>query len=348
VTRTGGRLIGTVVVVALLVAAVGLWGRQRIVTPYKAFEGAEVFVDLPPGTSVSGIADRLAAAGVIPDAFTFRLAARWSGADRRLKAGEYRFASAATPREVIARLVAGDVFTRSVTFPEGLTIVEMSEIFERSTLGSASDFVLAASETALAEPFDPQARSLEGFLFPDTYMLPRGTDADATVRAMVARFGHAFDGELRAAAAARRMTPRQVLTLASLIEKETGKADERTLVSAVYHNRLRLGMPLQCDPTVIYALMLARRWNGNLRRVDLEMDSPYNTYVTRGLPPGPIASPGLASLHAAVHPADVKYLYFVSRNDGSHVFANTLSEHNRNVNTFQKKQGQKSEGRRQK
>ena len=340
-TRTVGRLITTVLVLGLLVAAVALWGQQRMATPYKSFEGAEVFVDLPPGTSVSGIANRLAAAGVIPDAWTFRLAARWSGADRRLKAGEYRFAGESTPREVIGRLVAGDVFTRSITFPEGLTIAEMGEIFERSTLGTAADFVLAASDPSLAEPFDSRARSLEGFLFPDTYMLPRGTDADATVRAMVARFDRAFDGELRAAAAARRMTPREVLTMASLIEKETGKAEERPLVSAVYHNRLRLGMPLQCDPTVIYAMMLARRWNGNLRRVDLEMDSPYNTYVVRGLPPGPIASPGLASLRAAVHPADVKYLYFVSRNDGSHVFANTLTEHNRNVATFQKRSGQR-------
>jgi len=136
---------------------------------------------------------------------------------------------------------------------------------------------------------------------------------------------------------------REVLTIASLIEKETARPDERAIVSAVYHNRLRIGMPLQCDPTVIYALMLARRWNGNLRKVDLEMKSPYNTYAVRGLPPGPIASPGRASIEAAVRPADVSYLYFVSRNDGSHVFANTLTEHNRNVATFQKRQGQRSE-----
>jgi len=157
------------------------------------------------------------------------------------------------------------------------------------------------------------------------------------VRAMVTRFDRAFDSEVRADAASRGMTVGDVLTLASIVEKETGRADERAQVSAVYHNRLRIGMPLQCDPTVIYALMLAGRWTGNLRKVDLAMKSPYNTYTVRGLPPGPIASPGRASIEAAIRPADVPYLYFVSRNDGTHAFARTLAEHNLNVATFQKR-----------
>jgi UPF0755 protein len=335
--RLLGRLVIALVVLALLGGGVALWARQRLATPYRGFEGQEVYVDLPAGTSVTGIADRLAAAGVLPDAWTFRLAARLTGADRRLQAGEYRFAGSTSPNDVMARLVAGDVFTRSVTFPEGLTIAEMGEVFGRSGLGAASEFIAAASDALLARPFDDQATSLEGYLFPDTYNLPRRAGAGGTVRAMVARFGRAFDSELRAAATARRMTVRDVLTMASLIEKETARADERALVSGVYHNRLRIGMPLQCDPTVIYALMLAGRWNGNLRRVDLQMDSPYNTYKVRGLPPGPIASPGRASMEAAIRPADVPYLYFVSRNDGSHVFARTLAEHNRNVARFQKR-----------
>jgi len=341
------RLFLVAVVLALLIGGLALWARQRMVTPYKAFAGEEVFVELPPGTGVSGIANRLVSAGVVPDVWTFRLAARFTGADRKLQAGEYRFSGETPPSEVIARLVAGDVFTRPITFPEGLTIVEMSAIFERSGLGTAKEFVAAASDTTLIDAFDPQARSLEGFLFPDTYALPRGTSADDAVRAMVTRFGRAFDAGLRAEAAARQMTPRDVLTMASLIEKETARADERTVVSAVYHNRLRIGMPLQCDPTVIYALMLARKWNGNLRRVDLQMPSPYNTYVVRGLPPGPIASPGRASIEAALRPADSPYLYFVSRNDGSHVFARTLAEHNRNVLEWQiraKGKGQRAKG----
>ena len=237
-----------------------------------------MFVDLPAGLGVAAIAARLAAAGVIPDPWTFRIAARVTGSDRRLQAGEYRFADAASPRDVIARLVAGDVYTRPVTFPEGLTIVEMADIFGRSGLGTSDEFLVAAADTSLAAAFDPEARSLEGYLFPDTYAWSRHERAAGAVRAMVARFDHAFDAGLRAEADARGMTLREVLTLASIIEKETARADERPVVSAVYHNRLKAGMPLQCDPTVIYALMLARRWDGNIRKADLEINSPYNTY----------------------------------------------------------------------
>jgi UPF0755 protein len=266
---------------------------------------------------------------------TFRLAARLSGAERRLQAGEYRFSEAASPAEVVSRLVRGDVFVRPITFPEGHTIAEMAVMFEKTGLGSRASFEAAAGDGSAVAEIDPQAENLEGYLFPDTYALPRQAGADAAVAAMVAGFTSAFTADLRRAAAADRWTARDIVTLASLIEKETAAADERPIVSAVYRNRLKIGMPLQCDPTVVYALMKARRWNGNLRRVDLELDSPYNTYRVRGLPPGPIASPGKASLEAAVHPADVPYLYFVSRNDGTHVFATTLAEHNRNVRQWQ-------------
>lgn len=331
------RMLLLFVLLLLAGGAVALWCRQRLVTPYRGFVDEEVFVDFPSGTSVSAIADRLAAAGVIPDRWTFRIGARLTGADRRLQAGEYRFAGATSPREVLARLAAGDVYKHPLTFPEGLTIAEMGEIFGRSGIGAAKDFVRAASDVSLIEAYDAEARSLEGYLFPATYSLPRHAGADAAVRAMVAGFDRAFDSELRAATAAEKLTIREMLTLASIVEKETAQASERPLVSAVIHNRLRQGMPLQCDPTVIYALMRAGRWDGNLRRADLEMNSPYNTYRVRGLPPGPIASPGRASMDAAVHPADVPYLYFVSRNDGTHVFASTLAEHNRNVQMYQGK-----------
>lgn len=326
------------VLLVLIVAAGGLafWGRQRVLTPYRGFSGGEVFVELEQGSSVAAIANRLAAEGVIPDAMTFRIAARLNGFDRRLQAGEYRFAGESTPMDVMRRLAAGDTFRRPVTFPEGLTIAEMSALFERSELGSAREFVNAAVPSLISD-LDPGARSLEGYLFPDTYTLARRSGAAEFVRAMVSRFEKAFDTSLRDEATLRGMSVREVVTLASLIEKETGRPDERAIVSAVYHNRLRIGMPLQCDPTVIYALMLARKWNGNLRRVDLQMDSPYNTYRVKGLPPTPIASPGRASLEAALRPAEVDYLYFVSRNDGSHVFAKSLAEHNRNVAIHQKR-----------
>lgn len=332
-------MIRRFLILALLVIVAGggaaWWVRARLHTPYRSFDAEEVFVDVPEGSSVASIANRLVAAGVLPDALTFRLAARVTGADRRLQAGEYRFAGASTPMAVIERLASGDVFTRGVTFPEGLTIQEMSATFARSGLGTAREFIAAASDPSLIAAYDPGARSLEGYLFPDTYAMQRQEGAEAVVRAMLTRFDKAFTPELRTDAADRGLTVREVLTLASLVEKETARVDERPVVSAVYQNRLKIGMPLQCDPTVVYALMLAGRWNGNIRKVDLQINSPYNTYRVRGLPPGPIASPGLASIEAVLRPADVPYLYFVSRNDGSHVFARTLAEHNRNVQRWQ-------------
>lgn len=329
------RLVLLLLVLAVAAAAGALWMGHRLTTPYRGFEGAEVFVELPSGTGEAEIARRLAAAGVVPDRWTFRVAARQAGADRKLQAGEYRFADAASPQQVVARLMRGDVFARGVTFPEGLTIREMAAIFERGGLGPAADFIEAASDGALAAPFDPDAATLEGYLFPSTYALSRTAGAAGTVRAMLDQFQRVFDDSLRAAAGAQHLSLRQAVTLASLVEKETARPEERPLVAAVYRNRLAAGMPLQCDPTVVYALMLANRWHGNISKADLEINSPYNTYRYPGLPPGPIASPGVASLTAAVHPADVRYLYFVSRNDGSHVFATTLAEHNRNVAKWQ-------------
>jgi len=211
----------------------------------------------------------------------------------------------------------------------------MAAIFESHGLGPAAAFKDAARNAALVHAIDPDARDLEGYLFPETYALPRQADATKLVSQMVARFEHVFTPELRDAAKAHRLTVRQAVTLASIVEKETARSDERPLVAAVYTTRLRIGMPLQCDPTVIYALTKAGRYDGNIHKADLSFDSPYNTYRYPGLPPGPIASPGRASLEAAVNPADADFLYFVSRNDGSHVFAHTLEEHNRNVQKYQ-------------
>jgi UPF0755 protein len=301
--------------------------------PYKGYDAAEQFVDIPPGTGMAEIRRRLVAAGVVRDDVVLRAALWWTGQSRNLRAGEYRFDRPMTPVEVIDRLARGDVYTRSITFPEGLTIQEMARLYEMREFGTASEFVEAARNAALINDLDPEARDLEGYLFPDTYALPRGTPAARLVGLMVDRFRASYPEEARAAAG--EMTTREVVTLASLVEKETGKAEERQLVAAVYRNRLRIGMPMQADPTVVYALMRAGTYNGNIRRDDLSMDSPYNTYRYPGLPPGPIAAPGKASLDAALMPADVPYLYFVSRNDGSHVFAQTLAEHNRNVREFQ-------------
>jgi peptidoglycan lytic transglycosylase G len=314
-------------------AAYSMYARVR--EPYRGYDAAEAFVEIPPGAGSRAIGDRLVSAGVVRDPWTFRIALYFSRQGRHLKAGEYRFERAMTPADVIAKIARGEVYVVNVTFPEGLTAAEMSRIFESHGLGSAAAFVEAAGKPAPIKDLDPAATDLEGYLFPETYAIPRKTDASKLVAQMVSAFERALTPEIRQAAAARNQSVRELVTLASIVEKETARPEERRLIAAVYANRLRIGMPLQCDPTVIYALTRAGRYDGNLRKADLAFESPYNTYRYAGLPPGPIASPGRASLEAAANPADADYLYFVSRNDGSHEFARTLSDHNRNVLKYQ-------------
>lgn len=309
--------------------------RQRVNAPYRGYAAVEQFVEIPAGASTRGIGDRLMASGVVSDRLTWRAAILLSGDATRLKAGEYRFDQPMTALQVIDKIVRGDVYFMSITFPEGLTIAEMADIYQSEGFGPAKTFVDAARDPAPIRDLDAAAKDLEGYLFPETYPLPRKADAGDLVRQMVDRFRKVLTPELRQAAEARGLSVRQTVTLASLVEKETAKAEERPLVAAVYANRLRIGMPLQCDPTVIYAKQLAGNYRGNLTREDLSLDSPYNTYRYPGLPPGPIAAPGKGSLEAAIQPAEADFLYFVSRNDGSHEFAKTLAEHNRNVQRYQ-------------
>jgi len=331
------RLLKWLTILAVLVAAAAgaggyvLWTRMH--APHRGFTG-ELFVEIPQGEGSRAIGRRLTDAGVVQDAWTFRAALRWSGRGRALQAGEYRFEAPASQLEIVERLANGDVYTIAITFPEGLTIGEMADVFEMRELGTAKDFRAAARDVSLIAELDPAARDLEGYLFPETYPVSRQADAVTLVRTMVERFKTVY-GEVSAGRDAGGLSPRQVVALASLVEKETARPDERPIVAAVYRNRLAIGMGMQADPTVIYALRQTGKYNGNIRRQDLSIDSPYNTYRYRGLPPGPIAAPGRAALEAALAPADVKYLYFVSRNDGSHVFASTLREHNANVQKFQ-------------
>ena len=332
------RILGRVLVllVVLGVGAAGaaayvLWTRMH--QPFQAFQG-ERFVEIPAGASSRTIARRLVDAGVVTDPWTFRAAVRWSGRGQALQAGEYRFEGAASPLDVVERLARGDVYTVAITFPEGLTIDEMADVFAARELGTAQAFRDAAKDVSAIAALDPAARDLEGYLFPETYPVSRKVDAAALVSAMVERFKSVY-AELTKDRAAGTLSTRQLVTLASLVEKETARAEERRVVAAVYRNRLAIGMGMQADPTVIYALRKRGKYDGNIRRVDLAIDSPYNTYRYRGLPPGPIAAPGRAALEAALAPADAKFLYFVSKNDGSHVFAETLREHTANVDRFQ-------------
>ncbi|MGH9370819.1 MAG: endolytic transglycosylase MltG [Vicinamibacterales bacterium] len=326
-----------------IIAVAAVWLLLGAEKPHKGYEASEQFVEIPPGAGPATIGRRLTQAGVVRDEISFRVALWRSGQARRLQAGEYRFDRPMSARQVIDTLARGEVFLRAVTFPEGLTIRQMSLIYQRAGLGTAAEFVHASQDATLIHEVDPAAQDLEGYLFPNTYTLPRTTSADQLVQKMVTAFRDALTPDIVDRAAARGLTARQLVALASLVEKETGKPEERSVVAAVYSNRLKVGMPMQADPTVIYALERVGKYDGNLTRDDLRFDSAYNTYRYPGLPPGPIASPGQASLQAAADPADVPYIYFVSRNDGSHVFSTTLDEHNKNVFEYQVKRFRKGE-----
>jgi UPF0755 protein len=329
------RLIIVLVLAAAVAAAVAGVYYARVDEKFQGYPGADQFVEIAPRTRSRAIGRALAEAGVVRDEWTFRLAIFLTGTERELKAGEYRFAGSLSAKEVARKLARGDIFLRPITFPEGLTLAEMARVYESKGLGSAKSFLAAARDTTPIKTLDPLAKDLEGYLFPETYNVPRKMDATALVRQMADRFLVIFDQPMRDAAAATGLKLREAVTMASLVEKESASPDERPIVAAVYLNRLRVGMPLQCDPTVIYALEKAGKYDGNLTKKNLQYDSPYNTYRHPGLPPGPIAAPGRSSLKAVLEPAAVDYLYFVSRNDGTHVFATTLADQNKNVKEWQ-------------
>ena len=332
------RLVLALVGLLLLGAGAAAFAWQellaRIEAPHAVGQEAGVFVEIAPGDSTSAIANRLVAAGIVADEWTFRFAAWRSGRDRDLQAGEYFFDAPLSPLAAVAKIADGRVHLRPITFPEGLTLPEMAAIVEGQGFGSADAFAAAARVQLIAD-LDPDATDLEGYLFPETYSLPRHATVGDLVAAMVAQFRAVFNHDLRTRAGERGLSVREAVTLASIIQKETGSGAEHALVSAVFNNRLRIGMPLQSDPTIIYALEQAGTYDGNLTRANMQVDSPYNTYRYGGLPPGPISAPGRDVLRAALDPADATFLYFVSRNDGTHAFADTLREHNRNVREFQ-------------
>jgi UPF0755 protein len=267
----------------------------------------------------------------------FRALVRSRGVGARLKAGDYVLRGPLSLEEILDKLVRGEVERRGITVPEGRTAAEIAAIVEGHGFDPAA-FLTASRDPAAVRDLDPLAKDLEGYLFPDTYEVPHPGAPEpekALVRRMAQRFREVVGPQLTRAP--RTLSVREIVTLASIVEMETGRPEERPRIAAVFLNRLRRGMPLQTDPTVIYALKASGRWDGNLRRKDLELDSPYNTYRHAGLPPGPIACPGREAIQAVLEPAASKALYFVSRNDGTHQFSDTLEEHNRAVNQYQKK-----------
>jgi UPF0755 protein len=305
-------------------------------TPFGSAE--EKVIEIPTGASKRHIVRLLVRGGALADEQLAWRYVRWVKRDQRpLKAGEYAFAGPLRPDEVLGRIYRGEVKVYRFTVPEGLRMEEIAAIVERSGLGRASELVALMHDPAVAKELGVPFPNLEGYLFPDTYTFPRSPKPRAILAAMVGRFRE----ELRKAEAERSphvvLDEKQAVTLASIIEKETGQPDERPRISCVFHNRLRRGMRLQTDPSVMYAAMLRNggRWSQNISRADLAAQHPYNTYAVAGLPPGPIANPGAASLRAALRPSDCNDLFFVSRNDGTHVFCSDLRCHEAAVQKWQ-------------
>ncbi len=305
-------------------------------TPFGGPE--EKLIDVPPGSSARVVVRLLTKGGALSDERRAWRYLRWVKRDRRqLRAGEYSFQGPLTPEQVLDRVYRGDVKTYRFTVPEGLRMEEIAAIVEDAGLGKARDLLALMRDPAFARELGVPFRNLEGYLFPDTYSFTRSPRPRAIVAAMVERFRQAYRQAEAGRAPGVTLSEKEAVTLASIIEKETGRPEERPHISCVFHNRLRRHMRLQTDPTVMYATMLRHggRWSRNITRADLLAAHPYNTYTRDGLPPGPIASPGEAALAAALHPSDCRDLYFVSRNDGTHVFCPDLACHNAAVRKWQ-------------
>ncbi len=289
-------------------------------------------VVIKPQTGAFDIANTLKEARVIRSRVAFLIVAVARGTQRRLLAGEYEFAPGLSLFEVIRRIEQGKGLVNQVTIPEGFAARQIAELLREKGLVDQNRFIALLQDRRLLQQYRIEGPSLEGYLFPDTYRLVKGMREEAIIGLMAQRFAEVFGPAERVRARELKLSVADIVTLASLIEREAKADDERPLISAVFHNRLRLGMPLQSDPTVLYSLS---RFGGKLTKANLQAPSPYNTYLHRGLPPGPIASPGRASVMAALYPASSQYLYFVSKNDGTHVFSNTLREHDAMVRRYQ-------------
>ncbi len=335
------RIVATLLAIALVtvgctLAALYFWTARWLDRPTRAGAPTQIF-EARKGRSVGQIAQDLAAAGLISHPRVLALVARYQDVDTRIHSGEYELSASLTPRQVLRRLAAGNVLQVWVTLPEGLTRREIVHIIASSGLSDEADLLRATADPQLVDDLDSQGADLEGYLFPDTYRFPRGATTDAIVRTLVDRFRQVAGEVLTPHLASRGLTLRQAVTLASIVEKETGQRAERPLIAAVFLNRLARGMRLESDPTVIYGIP---NFDGNLTRLHLRTPTPYNTYVIAGLPAGPIANPGAESLAAIATPAEVPYLFFVAKGDGTHQFSETLSDHERAVRKFQLGQGQ--------
>ncbi|MDR1051323.1 MAG: endolytic transglycosylase MltG [Deltaproteobacteria bacterium] len=339
--RTGpgaaGRVVGIVGLVVLIGLLLGFFWIIRYSQNFLAPEttSREVVVEIPQGYSIAQTGDLLAKAGVIRSSEAFLWAARIRSKLRKpvnIKAGEQVVDPSLSVWEVISSLERGNFKFYPFTIPEGWTMRDIAGSVERAGLGQAREFLALCRDKNFIGQLGFRSDSLEGYLFPETYSFPKGTPLRSIVKAMTDHFWRVWE-KYDSQASTRGMSMGDVVTLASIVEKETGAAGERPLIASVFFNRLQKKMRLQTDPTVIYGIP---DFNGNLTRADLETRHPYNTYVIDGLPPGPIANPGEEAIKSVLNPAPGRYLYFVSKNDGTHHFSETLAEHNRMVNRYQR------------
>ena len=298
--------------------------------PADGYYPVEVRVE--QGDSLAAVVRKLRDQRLIANGFLFSLWARLNGLEKKIHQGLYRFETRVPPREILDRLVTGRGIFQTVTIPEGLTIKEIAELLDKMQIANKYKFIEEAANPTLLATLGLSEKGVEGYLFPSTYHFTPATPEKDIISAMVEQFRKISMPLLNQRDDTSSLSSHEILTLASIIEKETGVESERTLVSAVFHNRLKRLMPLQSDPTVIYGI---KEFNGNLTRKNLQDSSPYNTYRITALPPGPICNPGLSSIRAALQPAQVPYLYFVSKNDGTHLFSATIEAHNQAVKLYQ-------------
>ena len=325
--------IGIALLIVIGIAAGLLYELKTFAsTPANKSTPEPVIVNVAQGQTLNTTAAILLRKSLIKNADKFVMIARLKGYDKRLKAGEYLLSAAMTPLQLLDIMVKGTVKLYKLTIPEGYNLFQIAELVEASNLGTKTDFIQAATDAGRVRQNGLEGKTFEGYLFPDTYFFPKKASIDSMIAAMVKRFWSIFTPDWQARAKELGLTVHQVVTLASIIEKETGAAFERPIISSVFHNRLNKKMRLESDPTVIYGI---ENFDGNLTRKHLTTSTPYNTYKIRGLPIGPIANPGSASLQAALYPDKTKYIYFVSRKDTTHQFSTNLKQHNQAVKEYQ-------------
>jgi UPF0755 protein len=333
------KLRSILLVLLLAVAALGIAAYQIIKWAEEPAVSARLhppskFVTIPDRSTFQQVAALLEREGLIKSRLAFVWLGRFQSADRKIHAGEFELNPSMAPAEILSRLTVGQVVLHPILIPEGLTMVQVAEILGQQGMVDPEELLRLMKDPAFIASLDIKADTLEGYLYPDTYKFPRGIKPKEVITTMVEHLRQVYGPDLQARAQELKLTQHEVLTLASVIEKESGSNGEREEISAVFHNRLKKHIPLQSDPTVIYGLP---SFDGNIHKKDLSSPSPYNTYRIAGLPPGPIANPGIQSIRATLYPSNSRALYFVSKNDGTHQFSATLEEHNQAVEKYQKR-----------